>query len=272
MSPDLSFTVVSNDATLTRRAARSVTMFISSAPIPHVQITTVKRKIPLSATLRLTADASSASMSPTLPRGLLYNWTYFGEGNRANGSTSLVVPASMIGSGLILFTVEVKDPYYGVKASTSIEMEIVRPPTINSLVVWPNNGTALTTTFSARCSAVSFHIPLHYAYKYRLYGATKDTQLTSHLLSNVLLTTLPVGNFTIVVEVMDSLGGVSSESSENIESNPVATAVVNSESTEDSIDYQCNSTKSVILQLRTIVDSSNAVAEVRSMSGLNVRM
>eukprot|EP00954_Amorphochlora_amoebiformis_P000438 34555-Amorphochlora_amoeboformis.AAC.1 len=164
-----------------------------------------------------------------------------------------------------MFTVEVKDPYYGVKASTSIEVEIVRPPLINSLVVWPNNGTAFTTIFSARCSAVSFQIPLHYAYRYRMHGATRDTQLTSHLLSNVLLTTLPVGNFTIVAEVMDSLGGVSSESSGNIESNPIATGVINSESPEVSIDYQCNSTKSVILQLRTIVASSNAVAEADSL-------
>ncbi|GAB5366033.1 hypothetical protein AAMO2058_001109500 [Amorphochlora amoebiformis] len=261
LSFTLTFTVVSNDATLTRTAARSGTVFVSSAPIPSVKITTAKTTIPLSGILRLTAEASPASSSTTLPGGLLYNWSYVGEWNRANGSTSLVVPASMVGAGFILFTVEVKDPYYGSKASTSIEMEIARPPLINSLVVWPNNGTALTTLFSARCSAVSFQIPLLYAYKYRLHGATKDTQLTSHLISNELSTTLPVGNFTILAEVMDSLGGVSSESSQNIESNPAATAVVSAESIQDSLDYQCNSTKRVIMQLRTIVASSNAVAE-----------
>eukprot|EP00954_Amorphochlora_amoebiformis_P006655 521173-Amorphochlora_amoeboformis.AAC.1 len=86
LSFTLSFTVVSNDATLIRTASRSVTMFISAVPIPHVQITTTKRKIPFSGTLRLTADASSASISPTLPGRLLYNWSYVGEWNRANGS------------------------------------------------------------------------------------------------------------------------------------------------------------------------------------------
>eukprot|EP00954_Amorphochlora_amoebiformis_P009626 749362-Amorphochlora_amoeboformis.AAC.1 len=195
---------------------------------------------------------------------MFYRWKYLGEGNRADGSASLVVPASEVGSGLIAFTVEVTDPYYGVKASTSIEVEIVSPPQINSLVVWPNNGTALTTVFSAHCYASSSQLPLHYAFKYRMPGATADTQLTSSLLSNILSTTLPVGNFTILAEVKDSLGGVSLEGSENIESISAVMSAVSTESAMNSLDYLCNSTRSAISQLRAIIASSKAVAEVRN--------
>eukprot|EP00466_Bigelowiella_natans_P017704 jgi/Bigna1/90056/estExt_fgenesh1_pg.C_610053 len=174
-------------------------------------------------------------------------------------TASIIVPAKAVGVGAFNFVVTVTDESTKLATTTSIRIDVFATPEITAFEVFPLEGIAFNTTFSA---VVQSNANNNFGLQYQFLQ--NDMIIGSFSPSNDLGFVLPAGNQTIRVVVRDGIGGESSASTsvlvtsdENVE---VIIIPVDPESGPD-FTLQCQTTADVNSNLRSIMGTVNVFSE-----------
>ena len=128
-------------------------------------------------------------------------------------STLSIAPCVFQGSGSLLFSLSASSVSSGFVASSSIWIQFNQPPTGGTLVVTPAEGYSLVTSFELTASG--WFDPekplsvLRYSFSYRepsCMDALCEQQLVHFSSQNKFSITLPPGNITLILGIMDEDG------------------------------------------------------------------
>ncbi len=262
---------------LTRSANASVLITGTFDPIPIVEISpgTNGLRVSYGKEIQLVASARPDPRSHATVDTLQYDWTEVSQGISigTQGATSLVLDTATLGlfqAGISYeFQVSVydKDVWVGLVRGTTgiarIAVDVVPVPEARNMTVSPLFGFAFVQYFSMVADATGEQ-PLLYRYSFTrsntsVFASVSDTMLSSFKGQSTLNVTLPEGNLTVNVEVMDAVGGITRLSAPQQVVVVRDPRLVDQEDTRQTTDYslECQRANLSISIMRNILRSAS---------------
>ncbi len=232
---NLTFTVVVPAGT--RMHSTSVIVVPTADPVPFLAINGLPQSSRISSTSRLalTADAKPHASSDARQSDIGYLWSATRTDNMGIATSppavvhlpspaqqSLVISTQTFPSGLLAgatytFRVDVTDTLVNTMTFTEVQLSVSFPPVVNTVHCFPTKGIAFRQSFAAAAAANATDLPMLYRFSYETShsgGSGIDSfLLTSWTAATTYNSTLPTGNHTFSVEVIDGLGTVAKKKS-----------------------------------------------------------
>lgn len=243
----LTFTVTSNDRTLSRTDSISALVTIREFGIPAVHLSTKGEwrcgSLPTNAKMRLFADAWP-SFSAISYQELSYAWSVDGQplDIPASESYAEVLPSSLSTSSRI--SVTVTNAAFGTSATSYLDIVMYKAPVISNLSVVPVDFDARLYAFDATVSGSE--VPFRYEYR---CNRTVGDNFTLSSPSPVpdLVAMLPAGTVTVTLTAVDACGAIAKRST-----GPIVTRVP----VEGGGGGGCASVNAAVQEIRLIMNAS----------------